>query len=132
MEKRRGVQLGLLLGLTISLLVVIAGCLPTEGATDQQGGLSGSLPMIIFVVVIIALMYFMMMRPQRKQQKERQAMMAQLKRGDKVITSAGIFGEIDGLSEDTILLKLESGATMRVTRSSVVGKRSQGTTDQAK
>lgn len=125
MEKRRIVHLGLLLGLIISLLVVIAGCdlLTGESAQGEQGGLAGSLPMIIFIVLILGMMYFTMMRPQRKQQKERQEMMTQLKNGDKVITAAGIFGVIDSISEDSAVLKLESGATMRVTRNSIVAKR---------
>lgn len=125
MEKLKIVNLGVLAGLIISLLVAVAGCVPLTGesAEGDQGILGGSLPMIIFIVLIIGMMYFTMMRPQRKQQKERQAMMTQLKNGDKVITAAGIFGVIDSVSEDSIVLKLESGATMRVTRNSVVAKR---------
>ena len=126
MEKLKIVNLGVLAGLIISLLVAVTGCLPSTGtppAEGDQGILGGSLPMIIFIVLIIGMMYFTMMRPQRKQQKERQAMMSQLKNGDKVITAAGIFGVIDSVSEDSIVLKLESGATMRVTRNSVVAKR---------
>ena len=126
MRKMNIVNPGVLAGLIISLLVAIAGCLPSTGTPPpegDQGILGGSLPMIIFVVLIIVMMYFTMMRPQRKQQKERQEMMSQLKTGDKVITTAGIFGVIDSVSEDSIVLKLESGATMRVTRNSVAAKR---------
>ncbi len=128
MEKMKIVNLGVLAVLIISLLVAVAGCLPTPSietppADGDQGILGGSLPMIIFIVLIIVMMYFTMMRPQRKQQKERQEMTSQLKTGDKVITTAGIFGVIDSVSEDSIVLKLESGATMRVTRNSVAAKR---------
>jgi len=135
MKKINIVNPGVLAGLIISLLVAIASCLPTEGAPPaegDQGILGGSLPMIIFIVLIIVMMYFTMMRPQRKQQKERQEMMAQLRTGDKVITAAGIFGVIDSISEDSVVLKLESGATMRVTKNSVVAKRDTGNTAVAR
>jgi preprotein translocase subunit YajC len=78
--------------------------------------------MIIFLVVIFAVMYFLMIRPRQRQQKEQEAMMAELRPGDKVILAGGIYGQIESLSEDTAILKIESGATMRVARNSILGK----------
>jgi preprotein translocase subunit YajC len=78
--------------------------------------------MIIFLVVIFAVMYFLMIRPRQRQQKEQEAMMAELRPGDKVIIAGGIYGQIESLSEDTAILKIESGATMRVARNSILGK----------
>jgi len=82
----------------------------------------GSIGMIIFLVVIFALMYFFIIRPRRKQQKEQEDLTKELRKGDKVITAAGIYGQIESVSEDTVVLKIESGATMRVAKASVVGK----------
>jgi len=82
----------------------------------------GTWGMIIFLVVIFAVMYFLMIRPRQRQQKEQEAMMAELRPGDKVIIAGGIYGQIESLSEDTAILKIESGATMRVARSSILGK----------
>jgi len=67
--------------------------------------------------------YFLIIRPQRKQQKKHQELMIELKRGDKVVTTGGIYGVIESLSDDSIVLKIESGATIRVARNSVSGKR---------
>lgn len=78
--------------------------------------------MIIFLVVIFAVMYFLMIRPRQKQQKEHEAMMQELRPGDKVIIAGGIYGQIESLSEDTAILKIESGATMKVARNSIIGK----------
>jgi preprotein translocase subunit YajC len=78
--------------------------------------------MIIFLVVIFAVMYFLMVRPRQRQQKEQEAMMAELRPGDKVIIAGGIYGQIESLSEDTVILKIESGATMKVARNSILGK----------
>jgi len=47
----------------------------------------------------------------------------ELKRGDRVITAGGIYGVIESLSEDSVVIKVESGVTMRVARSSVALKR---------
>ena len=118
MSKRIIPRLTLLLVGTIAL-IFISGCVPGEGS--EQGGL-GNITMIVFLVLILAMMYFTMIRPQRKQQKERREMMSQLKRGDKVITSSGIYGQIESINENSVVLKVESGATIRVIKSSVVAK----------
>jgi len=78
--------------------------------------------MIIFLVGIFAVMYFLMIRPRQKQQKQQEAMMAELRPGDKVIMAGGIYGQIESLGEDTAIVKIESGATMKIARNSILGK----------
>ena len=78
--------------------------------------------MIIFLVVIFAVMYLLMIRPRQKQQKQHEAMMQELRPGDKVIIAGGIYAQIESLSEDTAILRIESGATMKVARNSILGK----------
>jgi preprotein translocase subunit YajC len=78
--------------------------------------------MIIFLVVIFAIMYLLMIRPRQKQQKQHEEMMQELRLGDRVIIAGGIYGQIESLSEDTAILRIESGATMKVARSSILGK----------
>jgi preprotein translocase subunit YajC len=77
---------------------------------------------IIFLVAIFAVMYFLMIRPRQRQQREHEEMTRELRSGDRVIIAGGIYGEIESLGEDTIILRLESGATMKVARSSILGK----------
>jgi preprotein translocase subunit YajC len=48
--------------------------------------------------------------------------MQDLNKGDRVITAGGIYGQIESLSQDSVVLKIESGTTIRIARSSVVGK----------
>lgn len=110
----------LIAGLLITFLVFIGGCATPEGV---EGGGSSIIPLIIFLVVIFGIFYFLMVRPQRKRQKEHDALVQELQKGDKVITAGGIYGVIESLSQDSIVLKIESGATIRVARSSVVGQR---------
>lgn len=78
--------------------------------------------LIIFLVVIFAVMYLLMIRPRQKQQKQHEAMMQELRSGDKVIIAGGIYGQIESLTEDTAILRIESGATMKVARGSILGK----------
>ena len=78
--------------------------------------------MIIFLVAIFAIMYFLMIRPRQRQQKQHEEMMQELRPGDRVIIAGGIYGQIDSLSEETAIVKIESGATMKVARNSILGK----------
>jgi preprotein translocase subunit YajC len=113
---------GLIAGLLIAVLVFVGGCLGTAAADGEET--SGSIwPMIIFLVVIFALFYFVMIRPQRKRQKEHQSLMEGLQKGDRVITAGGIYGTIESLSEDSVVIKVEGGTTMRVARGSVAIQR---------
>ena len=112
---------GLITGLLIAVLAFIGGCIPADTGGEEGG--TSILPMIIFLVLIFALFYFVMIRPQRKRQKEHEMMVQELQKGDRVITAGGIYGTIESLSEDSIVLKVESGATIRVARGSVVGRR---------
>ena len=78
--------------------------------------------MIIFLVVIFVGMYLLMIRPRQKQQKQHETMMKELRPGDKVVIAGGIYGQIESIGEDTAILRIESGATMKVARSSILGR----------
>lgn len=123
MTKSRMLILGLL-GLLVIIPVLMTGCL---GTTSPDGGTSGGFDwtIVVFVVVIFGLMYLLMIRPQRKRQKEQQKMMSELQVGDEVMTVGGIFGTIDRIDEDSYVIKLESGGTMRIIKGAMAGKRTR-------
>ena len=120
MKRNKILKLGLIAGLLITL-VSIGGCFPTETPEGGEGGFNWSI--IIFLILIFGVMYFLMIRPQRKRQKQHEQLVEELRRGDRVVTAGGIHGVVESLGEDSVVLKIESGATMRVTRSSVVSRR---------
>ncbi|HEY55573.1 MAG TPA: preprotein translocase subunit YajC [Dehalococcoidia bacterium] len=123
MGKSKILTLVLIAGLLITTLVFVGGCYTaTEG---EEGGGGFDWTIIIFIVLIFAVFYFLMIRPQRKRQKEHQQLMEELNRGDKVITAGGIYGVIESVSEDSVLIKVESGTMMRVAKGSVAIKREQ-------
>jgi len=123
MNKSRVLTLALTAVLLITTLVFMGGCYfpATEG--EEGGGFDWTI--IIFLVLIFAIFYFLLIRPQRKRQKQQRELIEELKRGDKVITAGGIYGVIESVSEDSIIIKVESGTTMRVAKSSVAIKREQ-------
>jgi len=119
MNLNKKLSLVLVAGLLI-ILIPLAGCVSPAGT---EGGGSSGWEMLIFMALIFAFFYFVMIRPQRKRQKERQRLIEELKRGDNVITVGGIYGVIESLSEDSVVIKVESGATIRVARGGIAGKR---------
>ena len=78
--------------------------------------------MPIFLVLIFAVFYFLLIRPQRKRQSEHRMLIEELQKGDKVITIGGIYGEIDSIGEQELILRVEDGSRLKLLRTSIMGK----------
>ena len=89
--------------------------LPLQAA--PQGS---ALPTILMFGAIILVMWLFMIRPQRKQQKEMQEFRNALKKGDKVVTVGGIYGEIVEVSEKTVLIRVDGDVKLRVDKQGLV------------
>ena len=83
------------------------------------GGGLGNFSSFIPLVLIIVVFYFFMIRPQVKKQKDQKKYVEELKKGDKVITTAGIHGKIADVSESTFLIETEGGHKIRFEKSSI-------------
>lgn len=83
-------------------------------APGQPGGggqgLFGSLVPLILIFVIF---YFLLIRPQQKKAKEHRKMIENLKKGDKVITSGGVYGVIEAISTNTVTLKIAENVRVK-------------------
>ncbi len=89
-------------------------------AMAPQGGGSGNMmSTIIMFGAIFVIFYFMIIRPQQKKSKERQKMLEAIEKGNKIVTSGGIHGVIDGIDDKTILLDIGNKVKMKVERSAV-------------
>lgn len=119
MRKNKMLSLGLVIVLLLTI-VSFSGCVPS-GEEPAAGGFDWML--IVFLVLIFGLFYFLFIRPQRKRQKEHRQLVEELKRGDNVLTAGGIYGVVESISDDSIVVKVESGATIRVAKNSVALKR---------
>jgi preprotein translocase subunit YajC len=92
-------------------------------ATPAQGG-SPWLQFVPFVIVL-AIFYFIILLPMRRKQQKVQDFLSQLKEGDKVITTGGIYGQITKLNEHTIMLQVADKLRIEVARASVGGYQGQ-------
>lgn len=84
---------------------------------QTAGGSPSSL--FIFIAGMFAIMYFLMIRPQQKQLKEHRALLANLKKGDVVVTQGGVIGKIDAVSDREVRIEVANNVKLRVLKTSV-------------
>ncbi len=84
-------------------------------ATGGLGTYGQFLPLVLIIVVF----YFFMIRPQVKKQKDQKKYVEELKKGDKVVTSAGIHGKIIEVGDVTILIEVDNNVKIRFDKSAI-------------
>ncbi|MBK7230483.1 MAG: preprotein translocase subunit YajC [Ignavibacteriales bacterium] len=87
-----------------------------------QGGEGGGGSLISTVIMfgaIFAIFYFMIIRPQQKRAKEREKLLSNIEKGDKIITSGGVHATIVGLEEKTVLIEIAPNVKVKVERSAI-------------
>ncbi|HKK98792.1 MAG TPA: preprotein translocase subunit YajC [Desulfotignum sp.] len=97
------------------------------GANEGQaaGGLAGFLP----IIILFAIFYFLLIRPQQKKAKEHREMIANLKKGSRIITSGGIYGTIIAIDDTTIGLEIAEKVKIKISRGNVAALVSDTETD---
>lgn len=85
-----------------------------------QGGL-GALGGLVPMILIIGVFYLLLIRPQQKRQKELQATIAQLKAGDRVVTTGGIIGTITTVRDTSFFIRSADKSILEIARSAVAG-----------
>ncbi len=90
-------------------------------AMSPGGGEGGGslISTLIMFGAIFLIFYFMIIRPQQKRAKEKQKLLSNLEKGDKVVTNGGIYGVIAGLEEKTALLQISDNVKIKVDRSAI-------------
>ena len=90
----------------------------------QGGGGSSLLGMFLPFLLIIMVVYFFMIRPQQKRQKEHQRMLKDLKKGDRVLTTGGMYATVFGFSDDQnkVILKISDEVKMEFLKSAIAQK----------
>lgn len=86
---------------------------PFLALTGESGGM-GSWVIIVYIVLIAAMMYFMIIKPQKKQRKEQQALMSSMEIGDSVLTTAGFYGVIIDMTDDTVIVEFGNNKNCRI------------------
>ena len=85
----------------------------------QAAGAGGLGTFLIPLALMFGIMYFLVIMPQQRQRKKVQEMLAAIKNGDKVITTSGIYGTINGMDGDTIILKVADNVKIRFARAAI-------------
>jgi preprotein translocase subunit YajC len=91
----------------------------TAFAQNSGAAKPSFLMQMVPILAFVAIFFFLVIRPNAKKQKLQQEFLTQLKRGDEVLTSSGIFGTIEGLTEKFVTLEVAQGIKIRVLRSSI-------------
>ena len=95
-------------------------------APSNGGGGGNLISTLVMFGAIFLIFYFMIIRPQQKRSKEREKLLSNLEKGDKVVTSGGLHGTIAGIDEKTILLAITDNVKVKVERSAVNNVLSKG------
>ncbi len=96
-------------------MISTAFAMGTGGQGGEAGGLAGFLP----IIILFAIFYFLLIRPQQKKAKEHREMIANLKKGLRIVTSGGIYGTIQSIDDTTIGLEIAEGVKIKVSRGNV-------------
>jgi len=73
------------------------------------------------IILVFGIFYFLLIAPMRKKQKALQALVENLKRGDKVITNGGIFGEVAAVEGSIVYLKVADSVKLKIAKSAIAG-----------
>lgn len=84
------------------------------------------LEQMIPFIAIFAIFYFLVIRPQSKRQKAHQEFLNKMKRGDAVITSGGIYGKVEGITDKFVTLEVSDGVNIRILKSQVASQVNEG------
>lgn len=74
---------------------------------------------LVFLGLILVVFYFFIIRPQSKRQKEIQRKVSEMKRGDKIVTAAGIIGTLHSVEEDSALIEIDTNVKVRFLKSAI-------------
>jgi preprotein translocase subunit YajC len=88
-------------------------------AIDGQGAGGGMFSALMPLILIFVIFYFLLILPQRRKQKEHREMVRNLKKGDRIITTGGIYGTIVGLKKNYVEIEVANRVRLRVQRSYV-------------
>ncbi len=75
---------------------------------------TGTIVPIIYMVALVAIFYFFFMRPQSKEKKQKEAMLSAVAVGDSVLTTAGFYGVIVDMNDDTVIVEFGNNKNCRI------------------
>ena len=98
-------------------ILVFPALLQQAAPSGMMGVLSSLAPFVLIFVIF----WLLLIQPARRRQKAHQKMLEELKRGDRVVTNGGLYGEVAGIDGPTVILKIADNVKVRVSKSAVSG-----------
>jgi preprotein translocase subunit YajC len=98
---------------------VLMGVPGAGGAAGASGGSGQLATTVITFGLVILIFYFLIIRPQNKRSKETKRMLAEIKKGDRVVTAGGIRGVVQAVREETVVLKVDDTTKLEFSKGSV-------------
>jgi preprotein translocase subunit YajC len=111
----------------------------SDAMADAAGNAAGSAPQaadplmsLILPVGLVILFYFFLIRPQSKRQKEHRQMVAELQKGEEVITTGGILGKVTSINDDFITMEIAPDVSLSIQKNAVQTIMPKGTIKELK
>lgn len=98
-----------------SLVGFLAQCAPQGG----EGGGGSPLSGLWMIALIFVIFYFLLIRPQQKKQKQHQNMLGSIKKGDRVVTSGGVYGTVVGVKDNVVVLRIADDVKVEFVKSAI-------------
>jgi preprotein translocase subunit YajC len=111
-----------------ALSVMFANVLAMADGAAPAGAAQGPsmIEQLVPFIAIFAIFYFLIIRPQSKKQKDHVGFISGLKRGDNVITTGGIFGTVEGITDKFITLEVSEGVRIRILKTQIASTVNEG------
>jgi preprotein translocase subunit YajC len=91
------------------------------GAGGAEGGQGGAFGAFLPLIIMFAIFYFLLIRPQQKKAKDHKAMIAAVKKGDRVVSSGGLHGVVTGATDEVVTMEIAPKVRVKVSRGSIAG-----------
>ena len=96
----------------------MSGVAWAQGAGGSAAG-PGPLVNLLPIALMFVILYFLMIRPQQKRAREHETMVQNLKRGDDIVTTGGIYGRIQALADKVLTVEIAPNVRIRLDRDQV-------------
>ena len=107
----------LVFAVSLLAMTLLSSCMPVADASGAEGTVNPASSMLLtlgVMVIFFAAMYFLTIRPQKKQEKEKNEMLASMTVGDTVLTTAGFYGVVIDITDDTIIVEFGNNKNCRI------------------
>ena len=107
-------------------MLEVAYAQTAQAAAEGPSGFEQMLHMVALLSITVGIVYFMIIRPQKKRQKETEAMLGSIRKGDRVLTTGGLYGTVIGSKDDIVVLKVSEDVKMEFSKQSIVQIKERG------